>query len=266
MTTDEKFDAGTPFDWGRTSADYAKYRDIYPPVFYENIIARGLCVRGQRALDLGTGTGVLPRNLYRYGADWTGIDASAEQIAFAKQLAADDGLQIRFLSCAAEDLRFPAGSFDVITACQCFDYFDHAALAPLLSAMLKPDGRLLILYMAWLPQEDPIAHASEELVLQFHPKWTGAGYTRTPIAIPAPVAAQFDVVHREAYDVSLMFTRETWHGRMRACRGVGAALTPEALAAWDAQHRALLERMAPERFTVLHHVASAELRVKQGIG
>ena len=28
--TDAAIDGGRPFDWGRASADYAKYRDIYP--------------------------------------------------------------------------------------------------------------------------------------------------------------------------------------------------------------------------------------------
>jgi hypothetical protein len=33
------------------------------------------------------------------------------------------------------------------------------------------------------------------------------------------------------YDEAIPFTRETWRGRMRACRGVGAGLAPdEALA------------------------------------
>ena len=67
---------GKPFDWGRTSQDYAKYRDIYPPEFYEKLVKLRLCTDGQRVLDLGTGTGVLPRNMYRYGAKWTGIDIS----------------------------------------------------------------------------------------------------------------------------------------------------------------------------------------------
>lgn len=31
-------------------------------------ISRKLCINGQRVLDIGTGTGVLPRNMYRYGA------------------------------------------------------------------------------------------------------------------------------------------------------------------------------------------------------
>ena len=42
------------------------------------------------------------------------------------------------------------------TACQCFFYFNHQVLAPRLSRMLKPDGRLALLYMAWLPGEDTI--------------------------------------------------------------------------------------------------------------
>ena len=28
-----KIDGSKPFDWGRTSADYAKFRDIYPREF-----------------------------------------------------------------------------------------------------------------------------------------------------------------------------------------------------------------------------------------
>ena len=69
-----------PFDWGRTSADYAKFRDIYPPEFYDKITGRALCTDGQDVLDVGTGTGVLPRALYRYGARWVGTDSSEHQI------------------------------------------------------------------------------------------------------------------------------------------------------------------------------------------
>ena len=47
-------DAGQSFDWGKTSEDYAKYRDIYPEEFYQYIVNLGLCKDGQRVLDIGT--------------------------------------------------------------------------------------------------------------------------------------------------------------------------------------------------------------------
>ena len=50
-------DDGQTFDWGKTSEDYAKYRDIYPEEFYQYILKLGLCKDGQRVLDIGTGTG-----------------------------------------------------------------------------------------------------------------------------------------------------------------------------------------------------------------
>lgn len=72
-----------------------------------------------------TGTGVLPRNLYKYGARWTGTDVSPEQIEQARRLASGAKMDIDFRVAATEQLVFPGNSFDVITACQCFWYFNH---------------------------------------------------------------------------------------------------------------------------------------------
>ncbi len=258
---DRSLDGGRPFDWGRTSADYARFRDIYPPEFYDRILVRGLATAGQAMLDLGTGTGVLPRHLYRHGASWTAADASPEQIAAAKELSR--GMDITYHVSAAEDVALPPASLDGITACQCFWYFDHERLAPRLFSMLKPGGRLLVLYMAWLPFEDPIAGASERLILRYSPQWSGAGETVRPIAIPTVYDRFFERVSHEEYRLDVPFTRESWHGRVRACRAVGASLPPETLAQWDAEHRRLLDAIAPVTFTVRHYAALAELRVKK---
>ncbi|MGN0649132.1 MAG: class I SAM-dependent methyltransferase [Oscillospiraceae bacterium] len=265
MITDNRIDFGKPFDWGRTSENYAKFRDIYPREFYGRIAARGLCIKGQRVLDIGTGTGVLPRNMYEYGAEWTGTDISEKQIAQAKRLAAESGMNISFKAVSAEQLDYPAQSFDVITACQCFWYFNHEITAPLFAKILKPDGRLLFLAMEWLPFEDAIASASEQLVLKYNPRWTGAGEMRHEIEIPEAVSENFELVHSEVYDISVPFTRETWHGRMLACRGVGASLNETEISQWDTEHRALLERIAPESFEILHYAALAELKPKKEI-
>ena len=261
---DSRIDAGKAFDWGRTSEEYAKFRDIYPEVFYQKIVDRGLCVKGQKVLDLGTGTGVLPRNMYRFGASWTGTDISPEQIEQAKRLSEEAGMKIDYQAVPTEDVDYPDGSFDVITACQCFWYFDHEKVMPKLERLLKPEGKLVILYMAWLPFEDEIAGKSEELVLKYSPKWSGAGETRHPIWIPDVAYECFDMEEHEEYDVPVPFTKESWHGRMKACRGVGASLSGEELAKWDEEHRKLLAEIAPEQFDVKHYAAIAVLKKKLG--
>lgn len=256
----QQIDGGVPFDWGRTSTDYAKYRDIYPPAFYEKILAQGLCTAGQSVLDLGTGTGVLPRNLYPYGARWTGVDCSANQIAQAKALS--QGLHITYHVMPAEQLDFPSGSFDVISACQCFWYFNPEQTAPQLARLLKSDGRLLLLSMAWLPFEDAIAGASEALVLQYSPNWSGARETMHPISIPAAYDAYFTLTHHEEYRLLVPFTRETWNGRMKACRGIGASLPQAQIDAWEQAHQQLLAEIAPAHFNILHYAAIAVLQKK----
>lgn len=256
---DSRIDGGKAFDWGRTSADYAKFRDIYPQEFYQKIADRGLCVRGQRVLDLGTGTGVLPRNMYSYGADWVGTDISENQIAQAKKLS--EGMNIEYRVTSAEDIDFPDNSFDVITACQCFWYFKHEQLIPVLWRILKPGGKILVLYMAWLPFEDAIAGESEKLVLKYSPAWSGAGETLHPIFIPDRYDSAFKRTWHEEFRLNVRFTRESWNGRMRSCRGVGASLTPEEIQRWEQEHLKLLESRPPE-FDVIHYAAMAELTMK----
>lgn len=256
---DSRIDGGKAFDWGRTSADYAKFRDIYPEEFYQKIAARGLCVHGQRVLDLGTGTGVLPRNMYSFGADWVGVDISENQIAQAKRLS--DGMRIDFRVSSAENIDFPENSFDVITACQCFWYFKHEQLVPVFRKILKPGGKILVLYMAWLPFEDAVAGESEKLVLKYSPAWSGAGETVHPIFIPDCYDSVFERTWHEEFRLKVHFTRESWNGRMKACRGVGASLSPEEIQRWEMEHLKMLEAF-PSEFDVQHYAAMAELTLK----
>lgn len=261
MDMNESIDHGNPFDWDKASADYAKYRDIYPDEFFGKLVDAGLCANGQNVLDLGTGTGVLPRHLYGHGARFVGVDASAGQIAEARRLSAERGMPIEYVLSNAEDAAFHTNQFDVITACQCFPYFDAGRLAPKLRKWLKPGGTLAILYMAWLPGEDSIAAESEKLVLEYNPQWTGRDWQREQPGRPAWTAGtDFFLDKTLAFDLMVPFTRETWNGRIKACRGVGASLPPDKVEAFSADHLRLLERIAPERFTVPHQATMVFLK------
>ena len=252
-------DGGKQFDWGRTSQDYAKYRDIYSEEFYRQLLRLGVGKVGQRVLDIGTGTGVIPRNMYRFGAKWIGTDISENQIAQAVKLS--EGMDIMYKVSSAEELSFEKGSFDALTACQCYWYFDHRVTSRKFSELLTDKGTLVIMTMAWLPFEDELAARSEELVLKYSPQWSGAGFTCKPIDLPEEYEGYFTVKSNECSRLALKFTRESWHGRMRACRGVGASLSGEELLSWEREHRELLESY-PEEFEIMHAAAFCVLEKK----
>lgn len=260
MITNKNIDAGKGFDWGLASADYAKYRDIYPGEFYERIVDLGYCKNGQRVLDLGTGTGVLPRNMHKYGAKFVGTDISENQINYAKKLS--EGLDIEYIVSPAEQLEFNPESFDVVTACQCFMYFDKKIILPKIHRFLKGDGHFLILFMAWLPFESEIAKSSEDLVLKYNPSWSGGRMTRYELKAPEWSKELFTVENAITYDMDVPFTRESWNGRMKACRGIDASLPPKVIAEFEKEHLAYLSTV-PKKFTIPHYASILDLKKKE---
>ena len=260
MITNKNIDNGKEFDWGKTSADYAKFRDIYPEIFYKRIADLGLCTQNQNVLDLGTGTGVLPRNMSKYGANFTGADISENQIKHARMLSEKAGLDIKYVVSSAENIDFPTETFDTVTACQCFIYFDKAIVLPKIHKILKDNGHFCVLFMAWLPDESHIAKYSEDLVLKYNPSWTGGGIERYTPEIPDWSKDLFEVENAVTYDLDVSFTRESWHGRMIACRGIGASsLSEEEINAFEKEHMEYLNTQ-PETFDIPHFATILNLR------
>ena len=239
-------DNGQKFDFGRTSAEYAKYRDIYPPELYDRLYSLGVGAANTRWLDLGTGTGAVVRGLAKYGADIVAIDSSKEQIAQAIELSREYD-NIRYEVVSAEDISYPDGSFDTVTACQCFWYFDPAVVVPKIKRILKSGGMFLKLYMTYL-KDDPIASRSHALVKELNPNWTGGS-----AAVQDLRTHYFDAPRLDSFYIDLPFTRESWHGRIKACRGVLASMDSETFRRFEERHLELLSAL-PERFTVRHKV------------
>jgi hypothetical protein len=143
-------------------------------------------------------------------------------------------------------------------------YFDKDRILPEIARLLAADGVLVVSFFSWLPGGDPVARASEELVLEFNPQWQGARWDGHIPPMPIWAEGKLELTAMFWYDEPIPFTRESWRGRFRACRGTGATLDPTALAAFDAAHDALLRRMAPESFTILHRINAHVLRPLRG--
>ncbi|HEX6099030.1 MAG TPA: class I SAM-dependent methyltransferase [Thermoanaerobaculia bacterium] len=91
-------------------------------------------------LDLGCGEGWLARALASHGIEVTGVDASAPLIEAANALGG-----ARFLALGYEELGALAGSsFDAVAANFSLLEEDVHAVLVALSALLAPDGRLIV--------------------------------------------------------------------------------------------------------------------------
>jgi len=248
-------DGERAIDWGRTSGDYARYRRGYPESFFRRLSALEVGVPGERVLDLGTGTGLLAREFARRGCSVVGVDIAPGQIEAARRLADEEGLEAEFLVAAAEASGLESGGFDLVTASQCWLYFDEARIVPEVLRLLAPGGRLLTCHQCWLPRQDVVACTTEELVLKYNPDWSAADYAGRIPPIPRWAEGHFTLAGMFWYDERLPFTRESWRGRIRACRGIGATLAPEGVEAFDRELAKLLEVITEaEEFSVLHRV------------
>jgi hypothetical protein len=117
--------------------------------------------------------------------------------------------------------------------------------------------------MAWITEESDIAKDTEDLVLKYNPKWTGGRIDRyVPAQIPEWAEDLFIADNLEGFDVNVSFSRKSWHGRMKSCRGIGASsLSDEEISTFENELWEYLQKV-PETFDILHFVTLLNLRAK----
>jgi SAM-dependent methyltransferase len=99
------------------------------------------------AIELGCGAGYVSSWLARAGARVTGIDISDEQLATARRLQAEHGLDsIDFQQASAEDVPLPDASFDLaISEYGACLWCDPYLWVPEAARLLRPGGELVFL-------------------------------------------------------------------------------------------------------------------------
>lgn len=250
-------------DFGRTSEDYAKYRPGFPDSFFERLAGHGVGLSGQRILDLGTGTGTLARGFARRGASVVGLDLSSNQMGAAAALDLAAGVKVEYRIGNAEATGMPDASFNVVSAGQCWHWFDSMVTMAEVRRLLRPRGKLVIAHFDWLPLPGNVVEATEQLIRAHNPSWEAFG--RTGIypqwAVDAGRAG-FRDTEIFAYEHAQVISHEAWRGRIRASAGVGASLSPEAVAQFDAEFAELLRARFPEEPLRVPHRVFALVAVR----
>ena len=238
---------GGQVDFGRTAGDYATHRAGFPQAFFDLLAARGYAQAGQSALDLGTGTGTVARGLAQLGLQVTGLDPAEALLQEARALDRAAGISVAYRAAKAEANGAANASFDLVTAGQCWHWFDRPRTAAEAVRVLRPGGRIVIAHFDWLPLPGNLVEATEALILRYNPDWAGAGGSGLyPQWLADLAAAGFGGLETASFDLVQAYGHDAWRGRIRASAGVAASLSERQTERFDAELADLLRRAFPE--------------------
>jgi SAM-dependent methyltransferase len=138
--------------FARSVDAYERGRPGYPP---EALALLGLRP-GMAVLDLAAGSGKLTRPLLEAGAEVTAVEPVTAMRAALPEAA-------RVLDGTAEVIPLDDGSVDLVTVGQAFHWFDGDAALAEIHRVLRPGGRLALLWNRRL-DDDPVNRAIDALL------------------------------------------------------------------------------------------------------
>ncbi len=138
---------------------YERGRPGYPPEAIAWLVERLGLDTSANVLDLAAGTGKLSREFRASGAEVIAV----EPLARIRELIEPP---IHTLEGSAERIPLPDGSADAVTVAQAFHWFDGETALAEIHRVLRPAGRLALVWNVRL-LEDPGQAAVEELIAPY---------------------------------------------------------------------------------------------------
>ena len=149
--------------------DYIRYRPGYPFELVTALLEGLGDPRTLDAADIGSGTGIFTRLLLERGVSVSGVEPNA-----GMRRAAEEALQsftgYTSIAGSAENSGLADASLDLLTAAQAFHWFRNARTRVEFARILKPDGRLALIWNRRRIAE-PFQRDYEALLREFAPEY-----------------------------------------------------------------------------------------------
>jgi SAM-dependent methyltransferase len=135
-----------------TAGYYDRFRLPYPEALLDDLLERAGTADPGTLLDLACGTGQITFAVHDRFAEVWAVDQEPEMTDLVRQKAAAAGIAgIRVLTSAAEDLKLPPASFDLVAIGNAFHRLPRAAVAAGAGRWLRPGRFLALLFSGMNP-------------------------------------------------------------------------------------------------------------------
>jgi SAM-dependent methyltransferase len=161
---------------------YAKYRPSYPLDYIEYLISEAGLNKDCTIADIGSGTGILTRQLLERGFTVIGVEPNDDMRSVAEQNLGSDS---RFISvkATAENTPITDHSLDLVTVAQAFHWFDMEKFRLECQRILKQEAKVALVWNSRDGSSD-LNKESAEVCQKYCPHFKGfsGGMDDTPNA------------------------------------------------------------------------------------
>jgi len=178
-------------------------------------------VAGTTVLDLAAGTGKLTRRLVEMGATVHAVEPVAGMRA---QLESAVGATVEVADGTAEEIPLPDAAVDAVTVAQAFHWFDAPAALAEIARVLRPGGRLAIL---WNERDEATPWVAEmSRLIRWHER-TVSRYQHVDWAAVVATSGRFTPLEQREMRWDQPMTADLLADRVRSISYIAAMPVPE---------------------------------------
>lgn len=150
---------------------YARHRPSYATEFIDYLAASNTLKKGSVIADIGSGTGILTKQLLERGFCVLAVEPNADMRSVAERQLSE---YLGYISVpgTAEETTLVAASVDLVVVAQAFHWFDHDRFKDECRRILKPGAKVALVWNS-RDENSPVVREMDEINVRYCPTYVG---------------------------------------------------------------------------------------------